>query len=74
MTDLGVSFFPAAINDNGVIVGDQFVYSNGTLQDLNTLVPAGTPPIQDAKAINDNGQIVADTSAFGAEALLLTPN
>ena len=74
MTDLGVSFFPAAINDNGVIVGDQFVYSGGTLQDLNTLVPAGTPTIQDAKAINDNGQIVADTSAFGGEALLLTPN
>jgi hypothetical protein len=44
------------------------------LQDLNTLVPAGTPEIQDATAINDNGQIVADTSAFGGEALLLTPN
>jgi uncharacterized membrane protein len=66
--------FPEAINDNGVIVGHGSVYSGGTLQDLNTLVPAGTPQIQATTAINDNGQIVADTSAYGGEALLLTPN
>ena len=39
-----------------------------------TLVPAGTPEIQHATAINDKGQIVGDTSAFGGEALLLAPN
>jgi probable HAF family extracellular repeat protein len=73
MTEIPLNF-PAAINDNGVIVGGPMVYSGGTLQNLNTLVPAGTPQIQDATAINDNGQIVANTSAFGGEALLLTPN
>jgi probable HAF family extracellular repeat protein len=80
MTDLGVApcnsasaacFFPAAINDNGVIVGGNEIYSNGTLQDLNTLIPTGYPQITYATAINDSGQIVADASG---EALLLTPN
>jgi probable HAF family extracellular repeat protein len=78
MTDLGVSFFPAAINDNGVIVGDEFVYRNGTLQNLNNLIPAGTPyQIQYATAINNNGQIVAkayDTATNQLHTLLLTPN
>ena len=43
MTDLGLNFFAAAINDNGVIVGGNEIYSNGTLQDLNNLIPVGTP-------------------------------
>ncbi len=76
MTDLG-NFFPAAINDNGVIVGGNQVYSGGTLQNLNTLIPAGSPyQIQDATAVNDNGQIVAnayDTATYQTHALLLTP-
>ncbi len=81
MTDLGVApcnsasaacFFPAAINDNGVIVGGSDIYSNGTLQDLQNLIPTGSSyQIQYANAINDNGQIVADA---GGPALLLTPN
>ncbi len=71
MTDLGVSFFPAAINDNGEIVGDSAIYTSGTLQDLNTLIPAGSPQITYANAINNNGQIVADAGSY---ALLLTPN
>jgi probable HAF family extracellular repeat protein len=80
MTDLGVApcnsasaacFFPAAINDSGVIVGGNEIYSNGTLHDLNTLIPTGYPQITYATAINDRGQIVADASG---EALLLTPN
>jgi probable HAF family extracellular repeat protein len=78
MTDLGVSFFPAAINDNGVIVGGNDIYSNGVLQDLNTLIPAGSPyQIEYATAINDNGQIVAqaqDTATAQMHTLLLTPN
>jgi len=32
-----------AINNNGQIVGGNQIYSNGTLQDLNNLIPAGSP-------------------------------
>jgi probable HAF family extracellular repeat protein len=78
MTDLGPNFSPAAVNDNGVIVGGQFVYSNGTLQNLNNLIPAGSRyQIQNATGINDNGQIVAnadDTASGQTHALLLNPS
>jgi probable HAF family extracellular repeat protein len=78
ITDLGSSFSPAAVNDSGVIVGGQFVYSNGTLQNLNTLIPAGSGyQIQNATGINDNGQIVAnadDTATGQTHALLLNPS
>ena len=67
LTNLG-SFLAASINDNGVMVGGPSIDSGGTVQDLNTLIPAGSAPqIQNATAINDNGQIVAD-------GLLLTPS
>ena len=76
MTDLG-SFVPAAINDNGVMVGGDQVYSGGTPQNLNNLIPAGTPyQITNATAINNNGQIAADardTATGQTHALLLTP-
>jgi probable HAF family extracellular repeat protein len=78
MTDLGNSFSPAAINDSDVIVGGQLVFSGGTLQNLNNLIPAGSPyQIQNATGINDNGQIVAnalDTADGQHHGLLLTPN
>jgi len=78
MTDLGNNFSPAAVNDSGVIVGGQFVYSNGTLQNLNNLIPAGSPhQIESATGINDNGQIVAnatDTATGQTHALLLNPS
>jgi probable HAF family extracellular repeat protein len=78
MTDLGPNFSPAAVNDSGVIVGGQFVY-NGTLQNLNNLIPAGSGyQIQNATGINNNGQIVANATASGnpyqEHALLLTPH
>jgi probable HAF family extracellular repeat protein len=77
MTDLGSNFSPAAVNDSGVIVGGQFVYSGGTLQDLNNLIPAGSGyQIQNATGINDNGQIVANatyTPTGQTHALLLNP-
>ena len=61
-----------------MIVGGAFVYSGGTLQNLNTLIPAGSGyQIQSATGINDNGQIItnADDTATGqAHALLLTPS
>ena len=79
MTDLGSNFSPAAVNDSGVIVGGQSVYSGGTLQNLNNLIPAASPyQIQSATGINDNGQIVANATASGnpyqQHALLLTPH
>ena len=78
ITDLGPAFAPAAINDNGVIVGGQFIDSGGTLHNLNNLIPAGSGyQIQSATGINDNGQIVAnatDTGTSQNHALLLTPN
>jgi len=41
--DLRNNFSPAAINHSGVIVGGQLVYSGATLQNLNTLISAGSP-------------------------------
>ena len=73
MTNLG-SFNPAAINDNGVMVGGQYIDSGGTVQNLNTLIPAGSPTIQDANAINNNGQIAASTTGSTSGAVLLNPS
>jgi probable HAF family extracellular repeat protein len=76
LTSLG-SFAAAAINDNGVMVGGPSIDTGGTMTNLNTLIPAGSPyQIQDATAINDNGQIVANatyTPTGQTHALLLTP-
>jgi hypothetical protein len=71
MTDLGLNFFPSAINGNGVIIGSGQIYSGGTLQNLNNLTPAGSPQIDYAVAINDKGQILANA---GGDALPFTPN
>lgn len=71
MTDLGLNFYAAAVNDNDVIVGGSWIYNNGSVQDLNTLTPAGSPQIMYATAINDSGQIVAEA---GGPTLLLNPN
>jgi probable HAF family extracellular repeat protein len=77
-TDLGLNFFPAAINGNGVIVGGNEIYSGGTLQNLNNLIPAGSPyQINYATGINNKGQIVAnatDTATSQTHALLLNPS
>jgi probable HAF family extracellular repeat protein len=72
MTNLG-SFLPAAINDNGVMVGGQYIDSGGTITNLNTLIPAGSPTILGANAININGQIAASTTGSTGQAVLLNP-
>ncbi len=76
MTDIG-SISPEAINDHGVIVGyGALIYSGGIIQNLNNLIPAGSGfTLDDATAINNNGQIVANGyNAQGQEhAFLLTP-
>jgi probable HAF family extracellular repeat protein len=82
MTDLGTFApgavpVPKAINNHGVIVGQgAFIFSGGSFQDLNNLIPPGSGfTLDDATAINDNGQIVANGyNAQGQEhAFLLTP-
>jgi probable HAF family extracellular repeat protein len=81
VTDLG-AFLPNGLNDNGVIVGTElnggaFIYSGGTVQDLNTLIPANSGyTITDADGINDNGQIITQASdaTTSEAAVLLTPN
>jgi len=73
MTNLG-SFIPAAINDNGVMVGGPYIDSGGTVQNLNTLTPAGSPQIIYANGINDNGQIVASAIGSTSGAVRLNPS
>jgi probable HAF family extracellular repeat protein len=72
ITNLG-SFLPAAINDSGVMVGGDQIDTGGTVQNLNTLIPAGSGQIQDATAINNTGQIVANGTT-GSGAVLLNPS
>jgi probable HAF family extracellular repeat protein len=78
MTDLGLNFYAAAINDNDVIVGGNEIYSNGTIHDLNALITPGSPyQINYATGINDAGQIAAkayDTTANQIHGVTLTPN
>jgi probable HAF family extracellular repeat protein len=69
MTDLGNNLFLYAINDSDVMVGNDRIVSNGTVQNINNLIPAGSPGINYAVGINDNGQIIAQTNG-----ILLTPN
>ena len=72
ITSLG-SFLPAAINDNGVMVGGPSIDTGGTVQNLNTLIPAGSGQIQYATAISNTGQIVANGTG-GSGAVLLNPS
>jgi probable HAF family extracellular repeat protein len=83
MTDLGTfGLDPVgeAINNHGVIVGQSgdgaWVWSGGAFQNLNNLIPSGSGfTLNDATAINDNGQIVANGSNSTGQqhAFLLTP-
>ena len=82
MTDLGTfGLDPVgeAINNHGVIVGQSslgaWIWSGGVFQNLNNLIPPGSGfTLDNATAINDNGQIVASgANAQGQEhAFLLT--
>ena len=76
ITDLS-GFFPNAINDNGVMVGGSLIDRGGTVQDLNSLIPAKSGyQITYATAITDNGQIVANASdaTTSQAAVLLNPS
>lgn len=72
ITSLG-SFAATSINDNGVMVGGPDIDRGGTITNLNTLVPAGSPTIESAVGINDNGQIAATATASSDGSVLLSP-
>lgn len=79
------------LNNGGEVVGESsttndagsgaFLYSNSTLKDLNAMVDPNSPlapftTLQSARAINDNGWIVAngyDSRTTQTHAYLLTP-
>ena len=81
----GEESYAYGINDSGQVVGDAdtstsgrhaFVYNNGTMVDLNSLIdPTSGWTLASARAINDSGQIVCDgeNAAGQQDALLLTP-
>ncbi len=91
--EFGTSFsFPNALNDagqvvgvstqseNGVAVGNRaFLYQNGAMVDLNTLLPADSGLLlENALAVNNRGQITAFGTRTTAEGtyqvyVLLTP-
>ena len=83
MQDLGTlpgrqSSEAVAINDSGDVVGmssKPFLYKDGTMFDLNTLIPADSGwRIEQADDINNNGQIVGYGYLNGSQrAFLLTP-
>ena len=64
------------LNDSTQVVGSclwphaAFVWEEGEMYDLNTLVPDGMPTLHEAYAINEIGQIVGVT---GSRGFLLTP-
>jgi probable HAF family extracellular repeat protein len=73
------------INDRGQVVGlsidanhnlRAFLWENGVMTDLNSLVPAGSPVLLYANDINNRGQITGeafDTATNQAPAYLATP-
>jgi len=83
----GLGTYGYSINDNGVIVGDAgsniafstdkapFIYENGTITDLNTLIPSDSGwTLYDAFDINNNGEIVGSGYYNGSvHAFLLEP-
>lgn len=88
MTDLGAlgadeNAFAAAINDDGVVVGQSqsvtgdraFICVAGVMTDLNLLTPGTGWRLTDASSINNSGQIVGTGNTPGGQvhAYLLTP-
>jgi probable HAF family extracellular repeat protein len=80
--------FGTGINNAGQVVGyftdahlgpdRAFIYSDGAMTDLNTLIPPDSGFLEHATGINDAGQIVGMGFGFGGDsnrhAFLLTPD
>ncbi|HLA57216.1 MAG TPA: hypothetical protein VK622_00570 [Puia sp.] len=72
----GISSWATDVNTAGSAVGTvvmpdgnprAFLYENGVMNDLNTLIPPGSGwQLEDAVAINDNGQIAGNGQFNGA--------
>jgi probable HAF family extracellular repeat protein len=84
MSDLGIRGHAFAINDSRKIVGTLeptgrgrprgFLWENGVVRDINTLIPGGTYQIEAAYRINDRGQILCSGAGNGhLHVLLLNP-
>jgi probable HAF family extracellular repeat protein len=75
----GINSFANDINNSGQVVGysdlGAFVYDDGTMTDLNSLIPSTSGwTLQNATAINDSGQIVGFGDFAGERhAFLLDP-
>lgn len=67
INDLGqIVGFSTVFDDNGDLLSLRVVlWQNGTVTDLQTLVPAGTPVLTDVAHINDLGQIDVDSGSGG---------
>ena len=74
---VGYSFTSSSAGQNlGAVAGGRaFLYSSGTMQNLNSLVAGSGWTLLGATGINDKGQIVGDgiTPAGQIDAFLLTP-
>jgi len=65
----------ATQSNSGFILYHAFLWSGGSMKDLNDLIPAGSGwVLTEATGINDSGQIVGNGTLGGVErAFLLNP-
>jgi probable HAF family extracellular repeat protein len=72
----GSGLLSAALNNKEQVVGNGFLYSNGTIQTLLSLIPAGSGWSNlNATGINDAGQIVGQGTYDGQQvAFMMTPD
>jgi uncharacterized membrane protein len=66
INDLGqITGFSQLFDDNGNLISQREVlWQNGTVTELQTLVPAGTPAFTDVANINDLGQVGVDSGSI----------
>jgi probable HAF family extracellular repeat protein len=72
----GPGLLSAALNNKDQVVGNGFLYSNGTIQTVLSLIPPGSGWSNlAATGINDAGQIVGQGTYDGQQvAFLMTPD